>query len=379
MKALINARILTPQGFKDNQTILFSQGSIVKLCDDKARPEDVRIERDLCGMTLLPGFIDLQVNGGGGVLFNDNPTVEGIEAIGQAHRKFGTTGFFPTLISDDLSVMAQAINAVEAAIAQGVPGVLGIHLEGPFLNEKKRGVHDASKFRQIDQAAVDLMSSLKGGKTIVTLAPETTTPQMIRALTKRGVVVSAGHSLATYDDALAAMDAGLSGFTHLFNAMAPLDSRAPGLITAALEDARGWCGIIADGHHVHRAMLHLAFRAKAEKQIFLVTDAMPSVGGKDKSFSLGGIEIEVSDGKCITPDGRLAGSDLDMITAVRNAMVFLDIDLEQASQMASLIPARFMTMQDQLGEIREGLQADFIVLSSEQDVVGSWIKGQAQI
>lgn len=379
MKALINGCVLTPDGFKDNQSILFHQGVIVEICDDKLRPAEVRVERDLCGMRLLPGFIDTQVNGGGGVLFNDNPTPEGIEAIGKAHRKFGTTGFFPTLISDDLSIMEKAINAVETALARKVPGLLGIHLEGPFLNEEKRGVHEASKLLKIDDAALQLMSSLKGGKTIVTLAPENTTPDMIRALVGNGVIVSAGHSMATYEETISALDAGLTGCTHLFNAMTPLCSREPGLATAALEDSRSWCGIIADGHHVHPAMLRLAFRAKAENQIFLVTDAMSSVGVTDKNFTLGNVRIEVSNGKCITSKGVLAGSDLDMITAVRNAMDFLGIELEQAVRMASILPARFINLQEQLGEIRVGLQADFIVLSPENDILESWIKGQSSI
>ncbi|PCI46525.1 MAG: N-acetylglucosamine-6-phosphate deacetylase [Alphaproteobacteria bacterium] len=377
MKALINARVLTPEGFKDNQSVLFRDGLIVTVCDDIACPADITVERDLRGMTLLPGFIDTQVNGGGGVLFNDSSTVEGIKAIGEAHRKFGTTGFLPTLISDNPDIMARAIEAVEMAIAQGVPGVLGIHLEGPFLNEQKRGVHDASKFREIGEDELNLLSSLKGGKTIVTLAPEKTTADIILALHRRGVIVSAGHSLASYEETLTALDAGLTGFTHLFNAMTPLNSRHPGIIAAALQDPRGWCGIIADGHHVHPAMLRLAVRAKADDQIFLVTDSMPSVGAKDKPFFLGNIRIEVADGKCVTADGTLAGSDLDMISAVRNAMDFLDIDLEQATRMASILPARFIMMQDQLGELRAGLQADFILLSPELEVMESWIRGQA--
>lgn len=376
MKALINARVLTPEGFKDNQSILFCDGLIVRVCDDQSRPVDVTVERDLDGMTLLPGFIDTQVNGGGGVLFNDTPTLEGIKAIGKAHRKFGTTGFLPTLISDNLDVMAQAINAVEMAIDQGVPGVVGIHLEGPFLNEKKRGVHDASKFKKIDDAALELMSSLKGGKTIVTLAPEKTTPQVVRALSSRGVIVSAGHTLASYEQTLAALDAGLTGFTHLFNAMTPLNSREPGVIVAALENPRSWCGIIADGHHVHPAMLRLAHRAKAGKQIFLVTDAMPSVGSCDKDFNLGDVKIKVQDGKCLSPDGTLAGSDLDMMSAVINAEKFLGISFEQSVRMASIVPASFINMQSQIGEIRAGLQADFVAISQDMRVQESWIKGE---
>ena len=290
MKALINARVLAPSGFKDGQTVIFEGGVIARVCDDRDCPVDVTNKRDLGGAMLLPGFIDVQVNGGGGVLFNDEPTVRGIQAIGAAHRAYGTTGFFSTLITDTSDVMARAISAVEDAIIQGVPGVLGIHLEGPFLNKEKCGVHDSAKFGEISAADIELMSSLKGGVTIVTLAPEKTTPATIKALRERGVIVSAGHTQASYSEAISAMDAGLTGFTHLYNAMRQLHSREPGLIAAALEDDRAWCGVIADGYHVHPAMLRLALRAKAGEQIFLVTDAMPSVGAADKQFSLGGFE-----------------------------------------------------------------------------------------
>lgn len=378
MKALVNARVLTPDGFRDQQTVLIRDGLIEGVGDDSEFSADAAFpRRDLDGMTLLPGFIDVQVNGGGGVLFNESPTIDGIRAIGQAHRRFGTTGFLPTLISDDPEVMARAIKAVEEALAEGVPGVLGIHLEGPFLNDQKCGVHDSSKFKLIDEAALALMSSLQGGKTLVTLAPENTTPDMIQRLRQKGVIVAAGHTMASYDETRAALDAGLTGFTHLFNAMAPLDSRQPGVIAAALEDPRSWCGVIADGHHVHPAMLRLAMRATVADQIFLVTDAMPSVGTDERSFSFGGIEINVTDGKCVTADGILAGSDLDMMSAVRNAVDFLNIDLAGAVRMASSLPAQFIGLGAQLGEISPGRQADLVLLSHGGEVAETWIRGQA--
>lgn len=373
--ALINANVLTTDGFKDRQSVLIDDGKIVGIYDDDARPTDSGVQQEMDGRILLPGFIDLQVNGGGGVLFNDNPTVDGIRAIGEAHRAFGTTAFMPTLISDDQNVMAAAIEAVDAAMAQGVPGVIGIHLEGPFLNAERRGVHDASKFGSIGERDIRLMSSLKRGKTLVTLAPETTNPEVIKSLVNRGVIVAAGHTEAKYDQTLEALDVGLTGFTHLFNAMKPMQSRDPGIIAAALEDDRAWCGLIADGHHVHPAMLRLALRAKAREQIFLVTDAMPSVGAVDKQFSLGDLKVNVADGKCVTASGTLAGSDLDMLSAVRNAQEFLQISLERAVHMASRIPARFIGMSDQIGDIKIGQQANFVLVDENFDVVDTWIKG----
>ena len=374
-RAFTNGRILTPQGFKENHTIAFQDDKIIFVGKDVDRPKDIVTERELDGLTVLPGFIDLQVNGGGGVLFNDSPCIDGIKQIGAAHRKFGTTGFFPTLISDDLDIMAQAIQAVDMAIEQGVPGVLGIHLEGPFLNPAKRGVHDETKLKQISQRDLELVSSLRGGKTLLTLAPEQTTLAIIQDLRKRGVVVAAGHTQASYEEALSALDAGVTGFTHLFNAMPQLSSRDPGIIGAALEDDRAWCGLIADGHHVHPAMLRLARRAKRVDQLFLVTDAMPCVGNGDQAFSLGGEKIGVVDGKCVTSDGVLAGSNLDMRTAICNAVEMLGVGLVQAVRMASIVPANFMNVQGKVGEIRAGLQANFVIMSSNMEVQEVWIDG----
>ena len=374
-KALINANVLTPNGFKDRHSILIKDGRIVDVCLDTDRPENIEIQLDAEGLSIVPGFIDVQVNGGGGILFNDVPTIEGIRAIGEAHRQYGTTGFLPTLISDDPEVMSSAIAAVDLAIEQGIPGVLGIHLEGPYINGARKGVHDASKFGKIGDDEIRLLSSLICGKTLITLAPEMTTPETIQALTQSGIIVSAGHTEAGFDDTLAALDAGLTGFTHLFNAMTPLQSRAPGIIAAALQDPRAWCGIIADGHHVHPAMLRLALRAKVGDQIFLITDAMPSVGAAEKDFSLGGLGVRVSDGKCVTADGTLAGSDLDMITAVRNACHMLGVDLPQAVRMASAIPAKFLGLSGQIGEISIGQQADLVLVDKNLNIQKTWIKG----
>ena len=260
---------------------------------------------DLKGQLLVPGFIDTQVNGGGGVLFNDDPSVESIAAIGRAHRRFGTTGFLPTLISDDLDVVAKAVRAVQTAIAIGVPGVLGIHIEGPFLNEERKGVHDATKLRGLDEDALGLLTSLNGGRTLVTLAPERTSPQIIRKLADAGVIVSAGHTNATYEEIKDALSQGLTGFTHLFNAMSQLTGREPGAVGAALDDADSWCGIIVDGHHVDPVVLRIALRCKRPDRFMLVTDAMPSVGAPKKSFKLQGRPISVADNK---PSTRTAAS-----------------------------------------------------------------------
>ncbi len=374
---LSNARVLTEQGFCDHQSVLIDGGLIKAVGTDGEIDVGEAVVRDLNGQLLLPGFIDLQVNGGGGVLFNDAPNVETIRTIGAVHRKYGTTGFLPTLISDDLDVVAAAIAATDAAIEAGVPGLLGIHLEGPFLSEAKKGVHDPDKFRLLDDDAIALLSSLEHGKTLVTIAPEMTSPARIAELAAAGVIVAAGHTNASYDEVRSALSAGLNGFTHLFNAMSPLTSREPGVVGAALDDDNSWCGLIVDGHHVHPASLRIAIASKARGKSVLVTDAMSSVGAVNKSFEFGGRSIEVSGGRCVTADGTLAGSDLDMAAAVRNAATMLHLDLDEAVRMASAYPAAALGLEGELGEIKAGCRANLVLASHELHIVDTWIDGKS--
>lgn len=364
-----NARLVTPVGVVE--------GSLTVEGDHIAAIGAETGGLDLEGGYLLPGFIDTQVNGGGGVLFNDAPTVEAIAAIGAAHRAYGTTGFFTTLISDDLSVVDKALRATETAIAKGVPGVLGIHIEGPFLNVKRKGTHDETKFRRLDAEAIRLLSSLKAGKTLVTLAPELATPEDIRALSAAGVILAAGHTDATYAEARRGIEAGISGVTHLFNAMSPLSHRAPGVVGAVLEDDDLYAGIIVDGAHVDPVALKIALKARPYDRFMLVTDAMPTVGSTTKRFNLMGKDIRVENGVCVGPDGTLAGSDLDMATAVRNAVEMLGLELETASMMASEAPARFMKLPKTYGHLAVGARADLVWLDADLQVRGVWIGGRS--
>jgi N-acetylglucosamine-6-phosphate deacetylase len=322
---------------------------------------------------LLPGFIDTQVNGGGGVLFNDTPTVNGIVAIAEAHRRFGTTGLLPTLISDDLAVVERAMDAVDDAIDAGVPGVRGIHIEGPFLNPGKRGIHDASKFRTLDAAAIALLTRPSRGVRLVTLAPELVPPGAIEALTAGCVIVAAGHSMADYAQTRAALDAGLAGFTHLFNAMTGLGSREPGMVGAAIEDRASHFGLIVDGHHVAPATLRIALAARGLDGAMLVTDAMPPAGTDMTEFMLMGRRIIVADGVLRGEDGTLAGAPLTMDQAWRNAIDLLGLDVAQASRLASTNPARFLGLQT--GAIVPGLRADLVHLDADRRVTRSWIAG----
>jgi N-acetylglucosamine-6-phosphate deacetylase len=372
--ALINARVLLDEGFETGLAVVIDEGRIAAVVPERDAPAGA--ERiDLEGAMLAPGFIDVQVNGGGGALFNDAPTLETIETIGRAHRRFGTTGFLPTLISDDLSVVREGIRAVDAAIEARMPGVLGIHIEGPFLNTTRKGIHDSSKIRELDDAGFETITGLANCCTLVTLAPERTTPAMIRRLAEAGIIVSAGHTNGSYEEIRAALDAGVSGFTHLFNAMSPLTSREPGAVGAALEDRKSWCGLIVDGRHIAPATMRVALRCKPIDRFMLVTDAMPSVGMAEKSFVLQGQPIRVEDGVCVNADGTLAGSDLDMASAVRNAVKMLGVGLDTALRMASRHPAAFLGLDDRLGRIAPGLAASLVALDDRLNVVRSWIDG----
>ncbi|NIJ70462.1 N-acetylglucosamine-6-phosphate deacetylase [Xanthomonas sp. 60] len=376
-QVLRNARILVDDTFRDDLALVIEDGRITHLVPDAAPqlgPAAGQI--DLDGGWLVPGFIDVQVNGGGGVLFNNAPNIATVRTMAAAHRRFGTTAMLPTLISDDAAVMRLGIDATREAIRQGVPGVLGIHLEGPYIAPARKGTHDASKFRLPDAAELAMVASLDNGPTLLTLAPEQVPLDTVRALVERGVIVAAGHTAATYEEARAGLDAGIRGFTHLFNAMSPLQGREPGAVGAALEDRDSWVGIIVDGVHVHPASLRVALAAKPRGRLLLVTDAMPPVGAQSPSYALYGEVITAVDGVVRNAAGALAGSALDMATAVRNTVRLLGQPLAEAARMASTYPAQFLNVDDRLGHIAEGYQADLVLLDDALQVRGTWIAGQ---
>jgi len=376
--ALIPSEVLTEQGFRKGLAVLVENGRIVDVVADGAARARAAQVRELHGTKLVPGFIDTQVNGGGGVLFNDEPTVDAVRRIAQAHRRFGTTGMLPTLISDDADVMQRAIAAVDAAIEQRVPGVLGIHLEGPYLAPARKGVHDASKFRVPGSDEIAMATSLRNGKTLLTLAPDRVPAEVIREFIARGAIVAAGHTAATYEEMRAALDLGVRGFTHLYNAMTPLNGREPGVVGAALDDAASWCGVIVDGHHVHPASLRVALDAKPRGKIVLVTDAMPPVGSDNPSFRINGEIATARDGLLTVPDGTLAGSVLDMAQAVRNAVAWLDVPLDEAVRMASTYPAEFIGLGATHGRIAPGYAADLVALDAQSQITATWIGGEIE-
>lgn len=383
MQLFFNAEVHTATAVLRDGIVLVGEDGRIAAVQPASQPLPVPDSAcrpvDLGGGILAAGFIDLQVNGGGGVLFNDTPTVDGLRRIAAAHRRFGTTALLPTVITDSPAVRRAAAASVAAAREAGVPGILGVHFEGPCINPARRGVHDARfippAFPPPEGEEVASLTAPRPLPVLVTLAPERVTPAFIGRLTAAGVRVAAGHSDATWEEAMAGLAAGITGFTHLYNAMSPLGHREPGMVGAALDSRDSWCGIILDGHHVHDAAARLAWRAKPPGRLFLVTDAMPPVGIAKGDFSLYGTPVRVEDGRCVSADGRLAGSALDMATAVRNAVRRIGIPLDEALRMASAYPADFMGLGAERGRIAPGLAADLVHLDHTLTVRNTWIAG----
>ncbi len=359
----------------DDYAVIIEGAHIAALVPRRELPATMPVTTLPDGAWLAPGFIDVQVNGGGDVLFNDAPSAESIATIARAHRQFGTTALLPTLISDTPAKMRAALHAADEAAATN-PSVLGIHLEGPFLSPDKPGVHDPAMIRVPDQKDLELLMEPRVGLTLLTLAPERVPAGFIAELARAGVKFSLGHSMATYAQTKAALAEGLTGFTHLFNAMRPLASREPGPIAAALEEPGAWFGMIVDGEHVDAAMLKLALRGAARPM--LVTDAMPPVGGTKSSFRLYGQEISVRDGRCTRSDGALAGAALDMAAAVRNCVELLGVPLTQALRFASAEPARFLGLGAKLGHLAPGYRADMVAFDPDGvRIHETWVAGEA--
>jgi N-acetylglucosamine-6-phosphate deacetylase len=375
LHAVAAARVFDGAIVRDDAAIIIDGERIAAVTDRTRLPAGITVHELPEGAWLAPGFIDIQVNGGGDVLFNDQPTPDGVRAIVAAHRRLGTTSLLPTLISDTPQKMAAALAAIKALV-NVEPGVLGIHLEGPFLSPHKAGVHDPRMFRPPTADDLAAITAPRNGATLVTLAPEQVPDIFIAKLAVAGIRIALGHAMATYAQTRAAMAQGLSGFTHLFNAMRPLDSREPGPIAAALESTRAWYGLIADGIHVAPAMLRLALRGAGHP--ILVSDAMPPVGGVRSSFVLNGEEIFVREGRCARGNGTLAGACLDMASAVRNCVRLLDVPLPQALRFASTHPAEFLGLGHRLGRLAPGFRADMVALDGANlSVLESWVAGAA--
>jgi len=376
-QAITGARIFDGTTLLDDHALIIDASKIVGIVPRQSLAAEIEL-KSLDGGILAPGFIDLQVNGGGGLLFNNDTSVDTLQTMACAHRAGGTTAMLPTLISDSLENQQAGVEAVSAALESGLEGIVGIHIEGPFFSLPRRGAHQASYIREMQSSDVDWLTAITGFPVMVTLAPECTAHGQIQQLVNSGIRVCAGHSDATFADIQSALDEGLSGFTHLFNAMTGLQSREPGVVGAALADANSWCGIIVDGHHVHPATVAVAHAAKAAQKLFLVTDAMATVGSTSQSFELYGETVREQDGRLINADGRLAGSAISMIDAVRISVTEVGLELSEVLRMASLYPAQFIGQDHLRGAIKIGLQADLVHFDDHYRVQHSWVAGACQ-
>ncbi|TDF39207.1 N-acetylglucosamine-6-phosphate deacetylase [Alteromonadaceae bacterium M269] len=364
-------RLFNGKAILENQYLSIDNGLIHSLSDEPSSDNYQTLEGILC-----PGFVDIQVNGGGGVLFNQAPSLRSIQTISASHARYGTTAMLPTLITDQLPVMQRAADAIAESIAIESPGILGVHFEGPHLSVPKKGIHPKHFIRSISDQELQLLTRSDLGKVLVTLAPESVPVDVISDLVKQGVMVSLGHSNADHDTTLAALEAGASCFTHLFNAMSPLTSREPGMVGTALLDKHSYVGLIVDFHHVHPINCRLTVDCKGTQKVILVTDAMAHVGSEEDSFGYMDTTIIRENGKLTVPDGTLAGSALDMASAVRNCNRMLGMSLADAVTMASHTPANFLGLTDKLGSLKTGKQADMVLLDEQLNVKKTWIKGQ---
>lgn len=374
MIVLSGARIFDGERFHDGHVVVVEAGRIAAIVPYSERPRAA--ERDLAGGLLAPGYIDVQVNGGGGVLFNDDPTPEGIARIAAAHRKHGTVGLLPTLVTDTPEVMAAAIAATREA-RRLTPATLGIHLEGPFLDPRRKGAHELRYIRDLGPGDVATIAAANCGAVMLTLAPNRVGVESIAELARHGVLVSLGHSEASYAEACAAVKAGARAFTHLYNAMSAPAGREPGMVGAALDLTGAFVGVIADGHHVHDANLRIAFAAKRHDRFMLITDAMPPAAGGPDQFDLQGRRVRSTDGCLRLDDGTLAGSVLTMDEAVRYAVNVARIELGDALAMASRVPAMFLRRETELGRIAPGHMASLVHLDDDLRVLDTWIEGQS--
>ncbi|MBL4671220.1 MAG: N-acetylglucosamine-6-phosphate deacetylase [Arenicella sp.] len=377
-KAISAPQIFDGNEFFQSHAVLIEGETVVGVSSLEMVPSDFTLERLTKGV-LAPGFVDWQVNGGGGVLFNNETSVEGLRRIVKGHHTGGTTSLLPTIVSDTAETRKQAVVAVGDYISSGEKGVLGLHLEGPYFASERRGTHDEAYLSAISENDILWLGSLTDFTLLVTLAPEILKAGQIKALCDHGVIVCAGHTDARSDQISQALSEGLRGFTHLYNAMRPATGREPGVVGSALVDQNSWCGIIVDGHHVDSQMVRLAHLAKPKGKLCLVTDSMATVGSQSNSFELYGNTITEQNGCLINSEGRLAGSAISMIEAVRNSHIDVGIELSECLRMASLYPATFLDIDDAFGFLKNNYRADIVHFDEHFKVLQTWVAGEAML
>lgn len=356
-------KLLTSNGWLNSQSITVKNGIIVAI--ESVGPSSPSVHHH---PILAPGFIDIQVNGGGGVLFNQQPNSSALQHMFAAHQAFGTTAMLPTLITDGLETMQQAADAIINARTQGSPGIIGVHFEGPWLSKSRKGVHPESHIRHPSEDELKLLRHSNLGQVMVTLAPEHVDATIIKEMTDDGIIVFLGHSAATAEQVTRALDAGAKGFTHLFNAMSPMQSRAPGMVGAALQSPHSYAGLIVDGFHVDPICCQVAIRSLGREKVALVTDAMALAASDETHMDFFDTSIRKQNNCLTTPDGTLAGSCLTMIDAVRNTMHQCGVSLQDALFMASTTPANAAGVGDKQGSIEVGKAADFVALDEDVSI-----------
>lgn len=372
---LQNCDIFTGDHVVANGEVVVSGDRIVGVTTGRARRWGRRdTVLDLKGASVAPGYVDIQVNGGGGVLFNQVPTPEGLATIVAAHRGLGTTSIVPTFITGAFDGMASARAAAETIHSSSPSAVLGVQFEGPVLSQDRLGVHDRDHIKS--EFPGQLVALKDGFITIVTVAPEVAGGMAIRDLRQRGARVALGHSNATYPEFLEGVESGGDLVTHLFNAMRGFSGRDPGIVGGALVDDRVYVDLIPDGHHVDFVSVMLAWKIKPRGRCFFVTDAMPPVGSSSANYVLGSLEIFVRDGRCVTADGVLAGSALDMGTGVRNAVTRAGIGREEAFKMGSTYPADYLGLGDRVGRVKEGAFANLVIVDNGCNVLRVMFEGE---
>lgn len=356
--AYTGARIFDGEAWHDDAALLIADGVVQSIGTAPAGATRVQLD----GGMLAPGLIDLQMNGGGGHLVGPGTTSDDLAMVCATHRRFGVTGLLPTLITDTAAVTDAVLAAGAAAARRQVPGFLGLHLEGPHLSLARKGAHDPALIRPMDEA--DLVRLERARATLphllLTVAAETVTPEEIARLVRAGIIVSIGHSDASFEVTSAMVRAGANMATHLFNAMSQIGNRDPGVVGATLHHGSMWAGLIADGIHVHPATLGLALRAKTGPgRIFLVSDSMSQAGTEMTSFELNGRTIHRRDGALRLGNGTLAGADLTLDAALRYMHQVFGLELGECLRMASLYPAQAIGAAG-LGRLRVGDAADLV-------------------
>lgn len=374
MYALTHCTLYTGQQELTNHALLIDGTNIVDIIPQTDLDPSLT-QIDLDNHSVAPGFIDLQLNGCGGVMFNDAITAETLDQMHRTNLNSGTTSFLPTLITAPDAYITTALDVVCTYRQQNPDNVLGLHLEGPYLNPKRKGIHNGDYIRKPDRTLLQQIANF-GRETVklITLAPEMATSEDIQRLVDAGIVVSAGHTDATYEQAIAGFDAGVRMVTHLFNAMSPWLGRSPGMVGAVFQ--RGvYAGVIADGHHVHFESIRLA-KTLLQDKLLLVTDATPPAGAQMDSFWIGGQEVFYRDGKCVSADGTLGGSALTMMEAVANCVRHVDVPLAEALRMASTYPATAIGVDHKLGRIAPGYIANLVIFDSTLHITGMVDRGQ---